>query len=614
MTDITEGIPLSLSTTSAESVDSWTNTDVSYEWAIGGLPFLAATSDQHLLRRAFAQQRKDQVDTSTEPGEQAFSTWWVRSQGDFSSGAGRDIMDPGGDKTALYRFRNSQGVDVSSGTKVTLVNTLELEGGTSGTGSVVPWSTASVAAASGTTVGVYPSGSTATATGTINDIAVLSGKVWCAQQDSKLVPFNGTSLGTVITAPGAVTKVWTAKQRLICVVGTSLYEVGLGATTFPTALTDGGTNWTWTGVGETSDMILAAGHDGVRSAVYGFTISETTGSLPTLTAPSVVAEFPAGELVTSMVSYLGSFIIFGTSRGVRVGSVNASAASRAVISYGPVIVETTQAVAAITCVDRYAYCGVTAGLPDGNSGLIKVDLSTPVDDAGRFAYTFDKTVGTTDTINDVCPVGNTAKVAVWADGLYLESSTKVASGWLETGQIRFATLENKFFDLLKLRGTPDGGTIAVESVDMDSDVVGLGSMGDSDAPTLELAIYPRTPQVRLGFKFTLSSDGTQDPQLLSYQVKALPAVRREELWEIPLMCFDSEKDRFGVPTSTGPAHARYTALREVAAVGGRVMVQDLSSGESTLAMVEGVRFDQRKPPARADGFGGILTVTVRCLT
>ena len=66
-------------------------------------------------------------------------------------------------------------------------------------------------------------------------------------------------------------------------------------------------------------------------------------------------------------------------------------------------------------------------------------------------------------------------------------------------------------------------------------------------------------------------------------------------------------------TSAGSAHERYTDLRAVAASGARIMVQDLTSSESILGVVENVRFDQRKPPARTSGFGGIITVTVRTL-
>lgn len=609
MADVTDVLPLALSSPTAVR-ESWTNTDVSYEWALGGLPFLSAASREYMLRRGFAQQRKEQVDVSGEPGEQTFSTWWVRSQSDFSGGAGRDVLDPGGDKNAMTQFRSSQGVNPWEGTDVTLLNATAKQAGTSGSAEVVvPWSTGSLVYASATAVAVYPTGGSAVASGNVNDVCVLSGKAVLAQQDSKLTTFNGTTISAWLTAPGAVLRCWSVKQRVIAAVGTSVYEVGLGAGAWPSALTDGGTNWTWTGAAETGEQILLAGHDGLRSVVYGVTVSATSGSLPTLTAPAVVAEFPPGELVTSMVSYLGNFIVFGTSKGIRVATVN----DRGQLKYGAVTLETASAVKAITVADRFAYCGVTGGQPDGKSCLVRVDLSTPIDDAGRFAYANDLACDVSSTITSVTQLGTSGKMAFCANGAYIEGSTKVTSGWIETGQVRFATLEDKFFDLFKLRGIPNGGAISVESVDYADVRTGLGSMGDNSAPTMEMFVYPQTAQVRLGFRITLTSDGSQNPKLYSWQVKALPGVQREELWEIPLLCFDEEQDRYGVRTSAGSAHERYTDLRAVAASGARIMVQDLTSSESILGVVENVRFDQRKPPARTSGFGGIITVTVRTL-
>ena len=106
-------------------------------------------------------------------------------------------------------------------------------------------------------------------------------------------------------------------------------------------------------------------------------------------------------------------------------------------------------------------------------------------------------------------------------------------------------MEDKFFDLFKLRGIPNGGAISVESVDYADVRTGLGSMGDNSAPTMEMFVYPQTAQVRLGFRITLTSNGSQNPKLYSWQVKALPGVQREELWRS--RCCASTRSR----TATG---------------------------------------------------------------
>lgn len=594
----------------------WENTDCAYEWAVGGLPFLSATNAANLTKRAFAQQRKDQVDTSTEPGEQAFSTWWMRSQQDFTGGAGRLLLDPGSDKLTMSQFRDSLGVNPWRTTGgVTLLNKTAKVGGTSGAAErLVSWSTDKVVYASGTAVKVLPTGSSVVASGTVNDLAVLEGKVILAQQDGFLKKFDGTTISAWLTSPASapVTNVWAVKNRLIVAVGTKIYEVGLGAGAWPgAAIADGGVGWSWTGCADVADGILVAGNDGLRSYVYKLQLNDTgTGALPTLSAPAVVIDFPPGELVTALASYMNSFVVIGSNKGVRVATIE-SLYGR--IKTGPLIKKTTLPIRSIVCADRFAWVGVTAAHPDGNSGLLRIDLSAPIDDAGRFAWANDLRTGVTDAVTSVAQVGTGDTFAVCANGCYIEGTTKETTGYLETGQIRFSTLEDKFFDILKLRAVPSGGTVSVESVTYDDLRTTMGSMSDDTAPTLEMAVYPQSGQVRLGFRITLASDGAQDPTLLSYQVKALPAVTREEMWEIPLLCFDQEQDRFGVQGSQGDAHDRYTALRALAALGSRILIQDLVSGESALGIVENIRFDQRKPPARTSGFGGILTVSFRVL-
>ena len=51
----------------------WTNTDVYYDCAIGGLPFNFATNEKFPYERATAPYRKDQTDTQKEPGEQSIT-------------------------------------------------------------------------------------------------------------------------------------------------------------------------------------------------------------------------------------------------------------------------------------------------------------------------------------------------------------------------------------------------------------------------------------------------------------------------------------------------------------------------------------------------------------
>ena len=128
--DITEGrgsstanvgyaIAVDLGIVSSSSV--WENTDVSYDTAIGGLPFFYAISDSRPYVRQTAPFRKEQFDNGTEPGEQSLTGWWLRSQSSFHQGSGINFYDPSAGETVLYRFNDSKGVNIWTKGQVTLL-------------------------------------------------------------------------------------------------------------------------------------------------------------------------------------------------------------------------------------------------------------------------------------------------------------------------------------------------------------------------------------------------------------------------------------------------------------------------------------------------------------
>ena len=123
--DITEGrasraIAVDLGIVSSNS--TWQNTDIAYDCAIGGMPFVYAISDTRPYSRQTAPFRKDQFDNGTEPGEQSLTGWWLRSQQSFHSGTGIKFYDPATtDDSGHYRFADSKGVDVWTKGQVTLL-------------------------------------------------------------------------------------------------------------------------------------------------------------------------------------------------------------------------------------------------------------------------------------------------------------------------------------------------------------------------------------------------------------------------------------------------------------------------------------------------------------
>ena len=124
---ITEGraeraIAVDLGIVSSSSV--WENTDVSYDTAIGGLPFFYAISDARPYIRQTAPFRKEQFDNGSEPGEQSLTGWWLRSQSSFHNGSGINFYDPSAGETVLYRFNDSKGVNVWTKGQATLLKSM----------------------------------------------------------------------------------------------------------------------------------------------------------------------------------------------------------------------------------------------------------------------------------------------------------------------------------------------------------------------------------------------------------------------------------------------------------------------------------------------------------
>jgi len=123
--DITEGrsnraIAVDVGVVSNTAV--WQNTDVAYDVALSGLPFIYAISDARPYIRQTAPFKKDQFDNQNEPGEQSLTGWWIRSQSSFHGGDGINFFDPTpNDEFGHYRFADSKGVDVWTKGQVTLL-------------------------------------------------------------------------------------------------------------------------------------------------------------------------------------------------------------------------------------------------------------------------------------------------------------------------------------------------------------------------------------------------------------------------------------------------------------------------------------------------------------
>jgi hypothetical protein len=655
--DITEGraeraIAVDVGVVSTSAV--WQNTDIAYDVAIGGLPFIYAINDARPYIRQTAPFRKDQFDNGQEPGEQSLTGWWIRSQASFHSGTGIKFYDPAQtDEIGHYRFSDSKGVNVWTKGQVTLLKSC-----TSGhvtTGPIasngvtqqhmrsIKWSTFTGALLhdeydvdkikvtdpsnpvhfidynSGTDSPVYAicdDGTFAywiTNTSTKKTVYKKALTLTSSDADTKMFDEIGTISNAVMEY---------VKDRIVLCADNKVYEFATSATAMPAAVyTNPTTTHVYTSIAASGPAIYIAGYNGSQSTIQKFTLN-TSGVMPTLTSAITAAELPVGEIVHKIYYYLG-YMMIGTNKGVRAAAVSDQDGS---LNYGPLIVETIQPVYDFAARDRFIWATTSVA---GEPGLTRIDLGNELETL-RFAYANDVYYeGVTGHVTTaVCFDGNTdptttdrlmfATAYASGDGaIYVEDATTLrTSGYLTTGNIRYGTLEPKNFKRLLGRGDFSKGSMVLETVDKDGTEYDHITYDSAIGPIEITTSNPATAQEYVAYKFILYRDTTTTslgPIFKGYQAKATIATPRQRVMKFPVYCFDVETDRFNTVVGyEGRAFERIQRLEDVEENGDVLTWQDLSTGESRQAIVEQVTFTRMTPPdKRFDGFGGVLEITIR---
>jgi hypothetical protein len=648
--DITEAIPYTLSNPPVNS--SYSGSTVAYDIAIGGQPFFLETSDESPYRRVTAQYRKQQLDTTREPGEQTLTGWWIRSQSTFHLGQGINFFEPAQDESLRFQYKYSKGCDVWTKGQVTLLRDVTSTNTTTGTinsnlrpyqyARSIRWSntdgillhddytirkisvagtaTAFQTNVSGTDapifsvcddgVNAYWITSSAPSAG---NLQVYRKALTADTSTSPTLMFTGTG----ITVTNAVIEF--TKERLVAAINNKVYEFATTATSLPSPVyTHPNTNIIFTSITSSGAAIYLAAYSGIQSNILKFTL-ETTGAMPTLSSAITAAELPVGEKVLKIAYYLG-FLAIGTSKGLRVANVSDTNGS---LAYGPLIFESEQSVYDVAFRDKYLWCTTNV---DGNPGISRVDLSQQIGGNLVFAYAWDLyKPGITGHLTTACAFnGNTDRMtfvsnyaASTAGGVYIEeASTLVSNGSMETGFIRYNTLENKIFKTLTPRFDTTNGGISIYSVQADNTETILGTFPQGSTLTQIGIPYPSTPQQYLGFLFEFTRDDTDStlgPKFTGYQVNVLPSIPRQRLIQYPAMCYDFEMDKFNNQAGyDGAAYNRQQVLERIEDVGDTVLVQDFRTGESYLGLIEEQDFINKTPTdKRYSGYGGVLLITIR---
>jgi len=655
--DITEGraersIAVDVGVVSSTSI--WQNTDIAYDIAIGGLPFILATNNERPYGRKTAPFKKEQFDSTTEPGEQSLTGWWLRSQMSFHGGSGINFFDPAtNDENGHYRFADSRGINVWTKGEASLLKDVTDTHITTGpiTGTdhqhanqhirSIQWSGTNGVllhdeydidkiSTDGTVTHFvdYNTGSAEPVYAMCDDgvyaywvTNAVAGGANKIHMYKKLLTDNTTTIPSpMFTATGTVI-VYAAmefiKDRIILCVNNAVYELATTASALPTPVyTNPNTSYHYTSVAASGPAIYTAGHSGIYSSIQKYTLT-TGGAMPTLTSAVVASELPAGEIIEKIFYYLG-YMMIGTSKGIRVASVNDQDGS---INYGPLIVETVQPVYDFAARDKFVWA--TTGIGTLDAGLTRIDLSIEIEPL-RFAYANDLQASQTaeHSTTAVNFLGTTNRLAfstayeVTNGAIYLESATNlVPTGYLTTGNIRYGTLEAKNFKRLLARGSFTYGSMTLNTVDANGNEYDHISYDSSVQPVEVTTSNPATAQEYVAYKFAMYRDGTDNtkgPVFKGYQAKATIATPRQRLISHYVYCFDEETDKNNSRTGySGRAYDRIVTLESIEENGDIVTWQDLNTGESRQVQIIGISLVNTTPPDKnSTGFGGILEIVV----
>lgn len=227
---------------------------------------------------------------------------------------------------------------------------------------------------------------------------------------------------------------------------------------------------------------------------------------------------------------------------------------------------------------------------------------------------------------EVYQIGNRMVMVVEEEGatsgsgeLHIQSeSVKRDTGWFETGKIRYGTVEPKFFRYINVQCTTgQGDDISVYTIDKGGLESSLAVLSEGLSNQDILITNPSSKQEYMSFKFVFNNktDDQELPILEAYQIKAVPAARRQRMYQYPLSCFDTEMDRFSsVFGYKGRAMEYIQRLEAIEETGKFVTVTDYRTGEQYQGVIEEVRFTNESSPDKDNnGFGGLLLVLVRKL-
>lgn len=620
--DLLNGLPYPIGINVIKAMSRYDRSEFAADIAIGNIPWLMAPNDEHPFTRVTTPFQRERVDQAATAGEQSLSNWWVRSATSWHRGAGITYYDAEDDD--LYRFRESDGIDIWTQGQLSLlpattqVAESEVEAAATSESGVwfasedKLWHIAEGDSEPLEIAGV-PGCHNVCSDGSAAFVAAYEGIYKVTHGDwTVTLLYSSPSPGWAVHSMGYV------KDRLIvCAVvdddlPARVFELSRNPAS-PPATVDLVNDSRWEsdsealsfgGVTETTGAILVATNLGVRARVLSFALTtDPDTGLPILAPAITVAELPTGEVIRTIGSYLNSYVVLGTNRGLRVGIETDNGVG---FTYGPRVVEDD--VYGLAFDGEYIYASRNHTLR-GKAGLWRIHLGTEVGDS--YAYAADLATSG-DDVHAVAFLGSSGMAFIGgAGGAWVQSTALVEDGYLISGRIRFGTSERKQAVAIASLAHQQYGTVEVTVTNLEGAVASFARQPDGELVNASLSADMR-PSSENEVTIELNRGASDDPTPIfdEWQLRALPAPMRSRTITLPLLCYVSEKDANDASRVSDPWD-RVKAMEYLEQTGGSCLYQNFGTGEERVVVIRGVQYDQTAPPSFTQPFGGLVTIQLQ---
>ena len=599
-------------------------------------------------RRTTIPTLREQRDMSDEPGEQSVdSQFWLRSQTDWSYGAGQTYFDIADANRG--RFYSSSGVDVWTQGQISLLPMCESKNNaksytnvimkifksTSGTdymyvanGNVLEYSS-NFSAADGSVT--WNTVTALASPQTITDIASDGSTIFIAYGSSRVTAETDIGVTDQPDTLGSLNPDYlrVVGGRLFGIDGSNLAEYNASAAKVSSSVDStllGGGLWVTVCAGPVG--FYAASNTAGTGAISFISVKDSDGLL---NEPQQVAELPRGETINEMISY-GGVLAIATSKGLRIAGIDAGSGA---VTFGPVIDDVGEAFS-LTADERFIWFGGASGK------AYRVDLS-------RFTETLVPawaadllSVGDGNSLGNVTYIARSDGKTYFVDagnGVQGPMSTGqlVATGTMTVGDVKWNSQFDKILRTIEIRSAP-GSIVAAAQTWADADVewadadefwVGqTATVGGSVTATVTnddnysvttasltnktpVDVATLVPELSEAFKVQLNltrdSVVTAGPQLESWKIQAFPAPTRVDEIIVPIVL----KTRVATSRGRGTAKAydtkaEYDALRT--AMTAKKVITYQEGSRSDTAVIDQIAMSAEKLSDDGDWWEGVCTL------